>query len=598
MCGIVGVAGNLNATDEKIFKEMLLADVVRGKHATGVALVKGKCRKVDTLKLAIPSPLFLDLKCTDKLFTGFINNTVALGHNRHATKGDSDDHAGAHPFTHGHITLVHNGSLTYHANLTPQGENFVVDSEAICRAIELYGIEEVAPKLTGAFALVWIDSEKDTLNFLRNGERRLGLLFDNKLDKVWWSSEIELAKWQLARGDDLFTRNSVSYDEELELPVGEWISIPITHIGIDLSNKVITKLPIKEPVRYQNYSYSAPYDYNRGYQAPTSQAALPHLVNKVGEAVSKHEFGGTREDALKKLTTGIVEEKGRCNIFVRGFVAAVDTKVNAAILDERIGFFITDFKPYSVNNPIVDESQGIMHGEMIEFPFCKVLIYGCSYTEFKKMCKETKGVAASYLMNITTPTGFSARVINGLLEEDKLEDMIITLRKDSVLPADPEVFHSDIGREVTLASEVSEEEPEELDYFLFPDGTYAVEGGTAIYRGASPVLVRNQRYSIADLTVDANEELISVMLLSSGTRVKVGAVNCFEGRLPEGYNPVKLQDYSGKNLSVAQWKEATQMGCCNCGEVPSISVADQLEWIHDNSFLCGPCNFDQSNVGL
>lgn len=397
MCGIIGVAGNLTSTDESIFRELLLADVVRGRHATGIAQVKGKADKVTTFKLAMPSTFFLELPIVNDILKGFINNTVALGHNRHATKGASDSHEYAHPFTHGHITLVHNGSLTSHFNITPKGESYIVDSEAICRAFEVEGAAEVIPKLNGAFALVWIDAKEKTLNFVRNSERRLGLVFNSKTNKMWWASELELVLWSLKRGDDLFSRSVTPYDNAMELQAGKWVKVPITATGIDLSGMSITDIKVHEPYTYKAGSYTYP---------------------KAGNTTTKTKED--TEESLKKAVEVVISERGRTNQVVRAFVSRLDANPEMLDLGSRIVVKEAQFIPYAASYA----DYGVVRGVTAEKPFCRIEIHSMTKKEYEAtLATYTEGFTA-YLVGFVTPAVLDSNI--------KLKDFGIILNKNTI----------------------------------------------------------------------------------------------------------------------------------------------------------------------
>jgi len=262
MCGLVGVAGSIIAGDAAIFKQLMFMDTIRGKHATGIALTGMPHAEPETFKMAIAAPYFLEQPPVAELLSAFQYNCVVMGHNRHATKGANGDPLGAHPFVHGHITLMHNGSLTTHYSLTK--ETFTVDSEAICRAFEVEGALNVIPKLNGAFALTWIDSKEGTLNFVRNDERPLCI--GSVANKIYWASERGMLEWMLSRPSSVFsdtpTVAGVTYKE---LPVGVLYSIPITPTGLDLANSTVTEVDI------------AP-QFSGGY-APHNRKKLPTPTN-------------------------------------------------------------------------------------------------------------------------------------------------------------------------------------------------------------------------------------------------------------------------------------------------------------------------------
>lgn len=173
MCGIVGLAGELKAHDEQLFKLLLLLDYFRGQDSTGMAVI-GMNNTVKTLKVA-DDPIIL-MQHAD--FEMTLHATVSygfLGHNRASTVG-ATTRANAHPFTHGSRTGVHNGTLSklgYIDLAARLEEDFGTDSETIYAHMDRYGVKDTISRLEGAYALVWFDTADGTLNMYRNDERPL-----------------------------------------------------------------------------------------------------------------------------------------------------------------------------------------------------------------------------------------------------------------------------------------------------------------------------------------------------------------------------------------------------------------------------------------
>ena len=184
MCGIVGVAGDLLVKHERVFSDLLVMNQLRGFDSIGVTRV-GTTNTPNVVKtLANPADLIRhpDYK---KLLAG--SHRVLLGHNRWATVGDVNV-MNAHPFTHGHITGVHNGTVSYRRDFEDHAR-FEVDSDNIFHHINKKGYVDLWQKLWGAAALVWWDEEKATLNFLRNKDRPLFIAFDKDRKVLMWASE-------------------------------------------------------------------------------------------------------------------------------------------------------------------------------------------------------------------------------------------------------------------------------------------------------------------------------------------------------------------------------------------------------------------------
>lgn len=187
MCGIVGVIGATALTfgNTNIFKHMLQMDVVRGKDSVGLISETGG--KITCAKSITNPTDFLEHRRVAPILSGAVRALV--GHNRHATKGSVSVN-NAHPFEHGPISLVHNGTLTYpmpaHAHL------FDTDSESIAYNLSLIPPEEAGAfigTLSGAFTLVWYDSRDSSWNLIRNNERPLTLMQNVSNTVLYLSSE-------------------------------------------------------------------------------------------------------------------------------------------------------------------------------------------------------------------------------------------------------------------------------------------------------------------------------------------------------------------------------------------------------------------------
>lgn len=173
MCGLVSVISPTvqTAAQNKVLKDMLVMDQLRGKDSTGLFAVnmKGEC----SLYKSIANPAeFLQLPRV----TSMIGSArILVGHNRHATIGAVNSN-NAHPFTHNNITLVHNGTLDKWPKL-PHQDDFETDSEAVCYNLSLCSNDEETvaflETLEGAFAFIWYDDVDDALYYIRNEEREL-----------------------------------------------------------------------------------------------------------------------------------------------------------------------------------------------------------------------------------------------------------------------------------------------------------------------------------------------------------------------------------------------------------------------------------------
>ena len=205
MCGLVGMAGDLEYRDESTMRKLLLLDYLRGTDSTGFAAI-GKDFDWKIAKMAShPIDLFDSFKFKQAL-TGATSHAF-IGHNRAATRGAVNG-VNAHPFEYKHIVGAHNGTLDQ-ASWTrleeAVGEKFGTDSNAIFAAIATLGVEEAiglmeegATSQTGAWALVWYDGKQHTINFLKNKHRPLWLASSDEGDKIFWASEWEMIDYSTA----------------------------------------------------------------------------------------------------------------------------------------------------------------------------------------------------------------------------------------------------------------------------------------------------------------------------------------------------------------------------------------------------------------
>lgn len=189
MCGLVGMAGALAHPDEMIMKRLLMFDYFRGTDSTGLAAIR-KTGDVKIGKVASHPPDLFQMKSFTDALSAYASK-IFIGHNRAATKGKITSF-NAHPFNFGDTTCAHNGTLSVSSfNLLNKmiGEDYDVDSMALVKAVDDFGIDNVIPLIEGAWALTWYDDADKTLNFIRNKERPLWYAFNKEGTKLYWASE-------------------------------------------------------------------------------------------------------------------------------------------------------------------------------------------------------------------------------------------------------------------------------------------------------------------------------------------------------------------------------------------------------------------------
>lgn len=202
MCGHFGYATMATtglAVLRSAFVDGLYVDGIRGFDSTGVAAVPARAMDKPPIiyKRALPVYDYMNTRVFTKMMQNVVDFSVLIGHNRAATRGKVVDDA-AHPYTHGPITLAHNGTLDYTTNLDG---NFETDSEEIPYTMSREGEHATLERINGAFALVWYNHEKQTINFARNKDRPLCYTISDCGDHIFWASEVGLLEWILERNN-------------------------------------------------------------------------------------------------------------------------------------------------------------------------------------------------------------------------------------------------------------------------------------------------------------------------------------------------------------------------------------------------------------
>ena len=203
MCGIVTVFKNINlsaANDRvvsSVMEQLTYVGALRGWDSTGM-VTKVPGQPVSMYKRNLQPSDFLQLKETTKLLQSSNRSRFLVVHSRAATKG-SVTTDNAHPFQHGSLTGVHNGTLRTWANLTT--ESFSTDSEHIYHALSKNTFEDVLQKLNGAFTLIWYDDSTNHMHVIRNNERPFTFIKVKEMDALFGASEVDMLKWILKRND-------------------------------------------------------------------------------------------------------------------------------------------------------------------------------------------------------------------------------------------------------------------------------------------------------------------------------------------------------------------------------------------------------------
>lgn len=249
MCGLIGMVGDIPYQMRSgLFKDMLDVCQVRGRDSTGVIKVQKDLEY--TWAKQIGSPHFLyESSMYDKLIT--TGEAAALiGHCRAKTVGEVSV-KNAHPFDFPEkgIVGVHNGTLTGHSKL----DTYVygkVDSEVLYGHLAENGPEDTFNRLEGAWACIWWDNEKKTLNFIRNSQRPLWFTWSKDMRTMFFASEL----WMFG----VISRKLDLWDGGKEKKV--YYQLPENHLwsfrikpDAKKDDPVITMLPQKEILVEKKY---------------------------------------------------------------------------------------------------------------------------------------------------------------------------------------------------------------------------------------------------------------------------------------------------------------------------------------------------------
>lgn len=183
-------------------RELIWADTMRGVDATGLFCVT-KEGQIDWVKECVDGWIFLNTnKRAGDILRTAENHPFIIGHNRAATLGDKNNVDHAHPIIlKDHIALVHNGTLSTWPNRYGPKENQIEhDSTAIAHIIAKHGPQAFVDQCYGAYSLVWFDYKNATLNFLRNEDRPMAMVYaDDEI--IFYGSEIAMISWIAQRNN-------------------------------------------------------------------------------------------------------------------------------------------------------------------------------------------------------------------------------------------------------------------------------------------------------------------------------------------------------------------------------------------------------------
>lgn len=247
MCGLVGLFGNLNEQDKKIFDYLLLLDIIRGRDATGIIKVHTDNSYEYIKDTGLPDSLIVLDKFMEEQTPFFDHNTslvlgnvkALLGHNRHATVGSKTSKE-AHPYEFPNVIGMHNGTIPWAEYRTMEyHKESVTDSEALYYDFNRRGVAATVKEVHGAMACTMWNSLDDTLQIFRNSERPLFTINKKDGSAFAWASE----PWMLFVAVQK-TRESDTWDiRPVELPVDTLFSFTLDGNGISSTHE---KLEVKK----------------------------------------------------------------------------------------------------------------------------------------------------------------------------------------------------------------------------------------------------------------------------------------------------------------------------------------------------------------
>ena len=349
MCGLVGVAGNVDFKADKAIKTLLILDAIRGTDSTGAAFIHNHQAPSVVKQLGNPYELF-----ESRGFLPNLNkrNRAIIGHNRFATQGEVN-RKNAHPFEFDTLIGTHNGTLTT-KYLLDDPHDFKVDSENLYHHIEKNGIRDAMKVCGGAWSLVWWDKLTENLCFLRNKERPMWVVRSEDQKTMFWASESWMLEIALQRAD-------IKYGELHSTAVDFLYEIHIDSSGT-LGKPVLTEMPSK---------YVAPIQHHKGQNWYGSVHTAPNNTSTNVVVTSAHTPAVVAP--VKSVVSNIVDLTEKKSTASRKFYVSskgVELELDSLAVDANGATYVHCFDPlephiqirlyYKKNDPVVNRVGAII----------------------------------------------------------------------------------------------------------------------------------------------------------------------------------------------------------------------------------------------
>lgn len=346
MCGIFGIVKPRKLLEkikiQNMISEAFHCNVLRGEEGAGMFAVNFKDDNLGTvepaavLKHGMSGIDFVSLKQFDKFFNDEYKYKFIVGHNRATTRGKMSNQ-NSHPFKHGPITLVHNGTVIVPKNLLGNND-FAVDSEGIAYVLATHGVEALK-EIKGPMAIVWFDERTNRMHLLRNEQKPMGLVAlastFNTVETTFsaFASEPKMMEWLAFRNG--FSIKGISWTKP---------DVLYTYVENDSNNITLEYTPFvlsKEPPAVEYIGH-----YGRNFPQKDSfpsqekrkvieeeKKALEEFVNEDITFTFTTHTSYTAKDTRGKLIGGFL----RKNKLASGMFTNVHTKVICYNIPNSIG---------------------------------------------------------------------------------------------------------------------------------------------------------------------------------------------------------------------------------------------------------------------